>query len=205
MLAQARKESGDCDVFFPQLFKSFRVDDRLANAYLWNDNLRSIQAIKDANPSGVNGRHVVWIIRRLLLSAALCHANGVVYANYLPHNVHFYIEPGTKPQSRPPLLFNWTSATEAKNKLEFIHPEYEDFYHPDIFEKKSVKPIFDIYMIGKLGILLMDGSVDPKIQGFLRGCCGKLDSTAIDLYDDLTSIAKRVYGKRKYEPLELGD
>src|SRR5208283_4698999 len=39
----------------------------------------TLPAIRDASPNGVDPRHAVWILRRLLSLLAAMHANGVVH------------------------------------------------------------------------------------------------------------------------------
>ena len=122
---------------------------------------------------GVDQRHVVWMLDRMLSALGYVHSMGVVYGGITPD--HVMIQP-----KNHNLFFAGGWAGAAHNPAlskERVEDPSEVFSAPEVIARGEIGPWSDIYSLGKLAIWLLGGnpvteeipsSVEKPIQEFLR-------------------------------------
>lgn len=127
--------------------------------------------IKRQYPDGIDQKHMVWMLDRLLSLMCFIHEVGVVHGRITPSRVMI------RTKSHNAFLFNWGTAQCDGAQKRYSHDNFEQqFIAPEYFTAGQIGPWSDIYSIGKLMIWILGGDiqsnsipreVEPKIRDFL--------------------------------------
>jgi serine/threonine protein kinase len=171
---------------------------------------RSFADVLRVYPKGIDFRDMVWMLKRTLIGLGFAHSKGVVHGAVVP--TYVFIEPKTHGAK----LTGWYYATQGKGHIKAIVSDYEDYYPPEVFDKKTPTAATDIYMAAKCAIALVGGnvktgtmpdSVPAPIQGFLNGSAinavNKRPQNAWDLHDEFDALLAKVVGKRAYREFKI--
>ena len=180
-------------------------------------------AVKEKYKDGVDPKHMVWMLSRLLSIVGYAHSRKLIHRNIKPSNVL------VRPQDHNCLLLGWECSVmdPIKNGLKSYLSD-EDFSAPEIAAKTYIPPArecdsqqdlmyleaacsADIYSIGKCMIYILGGdlktnempdSVPLQIKRFLETFV--IDSPlqrsrdAWELYGVLRKIIVSIWGPRKF-------
>ena len=196
----------------PLLLDNFKAGPRVGlimrkfNGY----NLYDIRKMK-RYMNGIDRKHVVWMLNRLLSVVGYAHNCGVIHGNIDPSHVMI------RPEDHNLCLLDWTSAAvtprSTGDKLEYI----SDYSAPELVEAKTPPlPSADIYSIGKMAIWLLGGSirsntmpssVEQDLQNFLKGFVNtspiQRPQDAWQLHAQLIYVVEKLWGKRKFLKFEV--
>jgi len=192
---------------FPLLVETFPAADRSMRKQIsifeQVDGLYTLKEVKEKHKDGLDGRHIAWIMKRLLMATSFAHDNNYIHGAVVP--THILIDP----QNHSIKLIGWGQSVIANNPLTAISTAYKDFYPQEVFAKKPASPSTDIYMIAKCMVDLAGGShkLPRKFQLFLKFCTldGQLmrPQNAMVLYQELTEVLQAVYGTPKFVTLTM--
>lgn len=189
------------DGLLPGFCESILTETGLrANIYLWREDFLPLSAVLEQYPSGLNGRHIAWIFKRLLMILGFVHANGVLHnAIFIPHTL-------IDPEDHAINLIDWVSATKDDQTISVIPKEFKSEYPPEVLNKKAC-PASDIYLASKLMLKISTPTLPVLIKQFLLSCSTQSvksrPDNAWELHDQFNDVLVRVYGKPQFTPLVL--
>ncbi len=200
--------------FLPELERSFSYHDggpaRQANVFKDIPGLVALTGVNEAYPGGIDPRDMAWMWRRLLWVLGYAHARGVVHGAVLPPHVCIH------PEGHGLVLGEWAYAAHDGVTIQAMHPDYQDWYPPEVAKKQPPTPATDIAMGARCMVQLLGGdpvtgqlpsTIPTKLQAHLRGCL--LDSQrqrpqdAWALYDEFLELVVALWGPRRFRPFTL--
>lgn len=156
----------------PFMFGRFSAGERVGIIYRYFEGLTLTDLRADPlHKSGLDQRHVVWVLDRVLGLLGYIHSKGVVHGHIAPDKVR------VRPSNHNALLTGWgTAVVKPAQTGERIFPVGSVFEAPEVQDGGSVGPWTDIYSLGKTLIWLIGGdpvtnsmpdAVEPKLRMFL--------------------------------------
>ena len=156
----------------PCLLGTFRAGTRVGLVLRKISGFTFTQVHKHpTHAKGVDQRHIVWMLDRLLSCLGYVHNRGIVHGALNPDHVMIV------PSTHNAILCGWNTAVHepaiSGETVELADPE---FSAPEALDEGDVGPWSDIYSVGKLMIWLMGGNADqeqipdgvePQIRNFL--------------------------------------
>lgn len=156
----------------PVFIDKFRTTNKQFGVVLQQINGYDLYSVKEKYKDGIDRKHMVWVLNRLLSVLGYAHSKGVIHANIEP--AHFMI----RPRDHNGWLIDWCYAAvnplHSEDKFKIYN---EDFSAPEVKEQKSPIPASDLYSVGKLMIYIlggniknntMPGTVEDKLQRFIK-------------------------------------
>jgi hypothetical protein len=177
------------------------------------DELYALSEIRDQYPTGLDGRDVAWMWRRLLSILGFAHAQSVVHGAVLPP--HVLIEP----REHKLMLIDWCCAVaDAQNNrhpLTIISGGHASWYKRQGATKTPPTPELDIAFGVRCMIELLGGdpvsadfppTVDPALKRYFQRCLGGGSGPRLDawkLLDDFDHLIEALWGARQFRPLTM--
>lgn len=215
MLRRLRGDSEDWakefQKYLPELLDSLTIapQNRRMNILSFLDGYYSLQEVKRQYPAGIEPRAMAWMWKRLLTVLGYAHKKGIVHGAVIPQHIMI------NPKNHGLVLLDWSFAVDvsgkAGKKIKAINPDYEHFYPPEVFGKKSADPSTDIYMAAKCMIDVLGGdaktkempkSVPKEVRMFLRSCLLEEQvlraNKAWALYRDFLNLLETLYGPPEF-------
>lgn len=153
--------------YVPQLVDSFRyreagsakvrqvVVSQLAEEAADPQRWYSLEEVRSAYPSGIDGADMAWIWRRLLVVMGFAHQCGVVHGAVYPANI--WIEPTLHGL----VLTNWSYSVIdpqlTKAHLEVPCQAYQDWCPDEVWHKATVSANLDLHSAGQSMAYIMGG------------------------------------------------
>lgn len=200
----------DHQAFLPMLFDSFpyRDDstdaDRIVNVFRMLDPLKfySLRTIGECFPNGLDGKHVAWIWRRLLMALGVAHKEGVIHGAVVPDNIL------VSPELHGLVLVNWCYSASGTQRVPALVSEYRDWYHEDVVAKKPPQPYTDVHLATRSMFSILDSRAPTLLRNFGQRCLnvsstpGRMPTsatpTAWTLLSELNGLLEAIYGPRKF-------
>lgn len=125
--------------------------------------------------SGVEQKHVFWMLDRLLSALGFVHQMGVVHGNLSP--AHIIVQPASHNVF---IAEGWCNSVvaPAENKEAILEPS-SVFSAPEVLQRGVLGPWSDIYSLGKLSIWLLGG--DPVRDEIPSGVENALGDFILDM------------------------
>lgn len=185
--------------YLPKLVESFVDDGKRINVTDHRDRLVSMHEIRKQYPDGIDGRHIGWMMKRLLTVAGYAHNKGYVHGAITPEHAMFCSE------NHGGVLCGWIHTEKIGDKIKTVPATRKDWYPTDA--KICLTPAVDIYMIGRLMLYGMNpGECPQRLRSFIQATqlpVSMRPKDAWELCDDLTDILRLVYGVPKFVVLEF--
>ncbi len=195
------KESSGANIiqyFYPHMVDSVTVNNKIHNVTIYDKKLYTAEQIKQYFPKGLDGRHIGWMLRRMLVGVGYAHSLGYCHGAITPEHMMF------APENHAGVLTGWIHAEKIGQKSQVVPGNRIDWY-PD-FAKKGLTPAVDFYMIGLLAEYLCDDQVPKKIRNFLKALkFPSIGVDALELDNDFKEILYDCYGKSKFVDLVIND
>jgi serine/threonine protein kinase len=210
-LEMLHKGNGPQRKHLPVLLDRFQTSDqRVGLVFRYIEESQDMYTILDQpeHADGVDRKHMVWMLNRILSAVGYAHNLGIVHGNIEPahllvrgrdHNV-FVID------------WAWSAISPAKTGDQFkVFTEH--FSAPEVKKQGPPHPASDIYSIGKCMIYLLGGnvetnempdSVEPKIQRYLEylvtESMAQRPHDAWDQWRFLDTLVRELWGKKRFIP-----
>lgn len=196
------------------LVESFPVKDSIqkhVNVFSNETGFYNLDEVHKQHPT-LDGKHIVWIFKRLLAAIGLAHQAGIIHAAVLPEHVMIY--PGMANQkddkAHALMLVGWGHSVKNGEIVKTISTKYRDWYPPEVLEKKQVGPGTDIYLAAKCMLHLAgdDGKHLPSsmtrfLKSLVLAGLKMRPDDAWDLFDEFALVAKNIYGTPKFHTLAM--
>lgn len=195
----------------PKLLDQFKTSEgQMANILSYCEGY-DLYAVREKYKDGVEPKHMVWMLNRLLSVLGYAHSKGVVHCNIEP--AHIMI----RPQDHNLYLIDWSYAAinpfKTGDGFKILN---EDYSPPEVAEKKRPLPASDMYAVGKTMIYLLGGDVKGKkipaatpdklsrmIQVFVRESPLQRAQDAWEMHTHLRKTVEELWGPRKFILFEM--
>lgn len=194
--------------YLPTLVESFpfrRPDRRGGRVNVFAPNrvgLVGLERIQQRYPHGLPGRHLAWILKRLLTVAGAAHQAGWVHGAIVPPHVLLGAE------DHGAVLVGWGQAVPLGQPLVRVPAAYRSWYPAPALQRQPVTPAVDIVLLART-VIELAGAASPaaaRLLQFCRGCSSHAwrDATgAWQLLEELDTLLLELYGPPRYVQLEL--
>ncbi len=210
--------------FVPQVLDSFQIQSTNGDQRPWCNVLEFFPGFFDGESirklsTGVDGRTLVWMWKRLLGLLSWVHHHGYVHGAVLPPHVMYWPDGSKKDERTHTLrLVDWAYALNYKTQKKLIAwvPDYRDFYPPEVIKKSTIGPATDLYMAAATMIYLAGGDVKTKkfpsripaqISAVIKKCLqdnyNKRPQSMGEYFDTFAATSVDVYGPRKFHEFKL--
>jgi|SRR3989338_2233298 len=212
----------------PKMIDQFTTSDNQRGNVLTYADGYDLTAVRAKYKRGIDRKHMVWILNRLLSVAGYAHSRAVIHGNITPTNTII------RPRDHNLWLIDWSYSitNPAENGARFLVYD-EEFNAPEI-EKRPELPsrtqcnsqanalylgaLFstDIYSIGKCMIYILGGNiktnempdvVEAPLQRFIKSFV--IESPlqrprdAWEVHGQLRKIVTQLWGKREFLELRM--
>ena len=188
--------------YLPQMFESFKASGRRVNVLMSAGKYhRSLVDILSQYPGGLDFRHIVWMMNRLLSVLGYIHEQGIVHGAILPEHLLYQTE------DHGLMLVDWCYSVEQGKPIRAIVKAHKSYYPPEVLKKRGASPATDIYMAAKV-MLLAAERVPIRFRALLEEWClvesvRARPQDAWGLQERWETLAKEEYGSPKYVRLEM--
>jgi serine/threonine protein kinase len=189
----------------PTIFESFDIRNKgkeklNVNVLDYYDGYVSLSRILEVYPDGIDGRHIIWIWKRILMTLGFVHKHKIVHGCLNLDNILI------NPVEHSLIIIDWCYSVSEGESLVLIDSKYKDYYPGEVFKKESVNSDLDIYMSAKCMQAIFD-KMSPHIYQLIRSALIQNKSSryknAWDVYDIIVDCADKIYGKSKFIELNL--
>lgn len=162
------------------------------------DGYVALTAVQAAAPDGLDGRDWAWMQRRIIRALAAVHDAGLVHGALLPENVLI------SPEHHGVVLVGWSFATRSGRPAEGVVASQAAAYPPEV-TRDVVTPATDVAMLGALGLAMLrpDQRAQRRFSAGLRQDAPGMRPRAADLQEEYDELLDRLYGPRRFRPLDL--
>lgn len=197
-------EPADYHKYLPELKDTFQASGRRVNVFARYPGYYSLREIRGLLPGGVDFRHVVWMMNRLLSLIGFSERAGYVHGGITPDHLLYH------PVSHGLILVGWCSAVSI-NDAEFVPIVSKEWLEANIYPEEVLRKWkagagTNVFMAAKS--LIWAANKIPHRFGRLFGWCTAGSPTqrphdAWDLQDMWRGLAEQEYGPAKYLELKL--
>jgi serine/threonine protein kinase len=167
-------------------------DGRLVSVYEKGRALHTVEQIAARHPK-LDGRHAVWMFRRIMSCLELIHSLNICHGAMTPENIAFDV-----PAHRG-VVFDLTHSVRFGEKLQHGSGRYGSLYPAN----KTGRAALDIHMAARSLDPLMTVTPEP-IKRFITSLYRfPAPDSAFRLNDEILDIALPVYGKPQFLKLEM--
>lgn len=180
--------------YFPKLVDSFSDKGKLINVTSHKEVLYSVTDLLNRFPDGLDGRHLGWMLKRMLSILGYVHSLGYCHGAMTPEHILF------APSNHCGVLTGWIHSEKIGDKIKTI-PASRRAMYPE-FAKTGLTPKVDTCMMGR-SLTLLSGNLPKRLKNFLKALSLGLNDSAWDLEDSLNEILKESYGPPKFIDLVI--
>lgn len=175
-----------------KLVESFEGNNRQMNVLEKYEKGYTLEQVHKAFGDSLHPRNIAWILRRCFGALVGIHGAGLVHGAFLPP--HFLIFE-TDHNGR---AIDFCYSVNKGEVVKYISPEWQEFYAPEILEKKPVDEATDIFMVAKT-ISYLAGDLPKQLQNYLRSLMIKSQKSrehdALLIYKELGELYEEIWGK----------
>lgn len=184
--------------------------ERAVSIFRWRSGFQhTLEEVLTVHPDGVDGRVVVWLLKRLLELLGFVHQAGFVHGAVLPPHVLVH------PRDHGAILIGWTTAaTWARGRAErlpAVSAAWEAFYPEALWRERWPSPASDLAMAARCALAAAGGTPDGARTGSLQGVLGEVVRAAARgehpdawaLREQVDRASAEVHGPPSYNPLPM--
>ena len=191
--------------YFPVPSDSFLAKDKIqkrVNTFVLPSGYYPLSLVSKRYPK-LDGRHIGWIFRRLLMGLNFIHDQGIVHGAVLPSHILI------NPETHGVMLVGWGQSVSHETQIRFISKEYRDWYPLEVVNKKPATFSTDIYMAAYSMAKAMGTDGPPALQTFFKACCLPGQKMRIGgesagvVREEFTETLSDVYGEPRFALLTM--
>lgn len=174
------------------------------------DELYTLAEVKDHHRTGLDGRDVAWIWRRLLSVLGFVHSTELIHGAVLP--MHVMVEP----REHKLVLVDWCCAVEtaaqATRPVTILSAGYGEWYKRQGATRQPPTLALDVGLGARCMVELLGGdpvrgecpaTVEPALARHLQRCLGAGADDAWRLLHDFDRLIEVMWGKREFRALAM--
>lgn len=196
----------------PFLLDSFKTKSGLGNVLRKFNGYDLIQVREHPRyKQGIDRKHMVWMLNRILSAMVYTHDLGIVHCNIEPSHIMI------KPDDHNVCILDWSYAAFRPSQTGDSFKVFTLIYSPpEVKEKRPPLPSSDFYSIGKVMIWLLGGNpetnyipekVEKKLRQFLLWFVEESPlqrpQDARKLHAQLIYTIESLWGKRRFLKFEM--
>jgi hypothetical protein len=197
----------DFRMYHPTTVDSFRHRDAshkdrrvIVTEYL--DGFVSLRDVMRAYPTGIDGRDMAWMARRLWVAMDTAHRAGLSHNAVFPENVMIH------PTMHGVVLIDWCYSADTGEKLSAVVQRYKkDGWYGTRYDKP-----LDHRLDVRQASLTLEALLGPRhlhearpFRAFFNGCRVASAPPAGQLFEEFDELLERLYGRRRYRPFKMPD
>lgn len=199
--------------YYPALVESFPARDRIqkhVNVFPHYPGLYTLDQVRQRHATGLDGRHLAWIFKRLLTAAGFAHRCGWVHGAVLPPHALLQTE------EHGAQLVGWVHAVQAGERIKTISTKFKEWYPPEVLRKHAAGPATDIFLAARCVVYLAGGepltnqmpaTVPHAMQQFIHACLrddpAKRPGDAWELLERFDRLLHGLYGPPTFHHLTM--
>lgn len=165
------------------------------NVFEFANDLESVASVMRRYPNGIDGRHVGWMFKRILLALTWAHGAGVIHGAVTPEHVLVC------KRNHGIVLCDWIHSGAPGTPIRLVPGKYKGSYPDFAVREKKLCSELDISMAAKLMDDLADRACPRLVRtsvhglryhGAIRG------ESAWTLHEEFDSVLRRTYGAPKW-------
>lgn len=186
-----------CNPVAKNLFPKYINTVDGANVFRYGADLESLTSLFKRYPIGVDGRHVGWIAKRVLLALTWTHAAGIVHGAVTPDHILVC------KSNHGIALCDWVFSGKRDDAIKFV-PAKHTFLYPEFATKeKKLSYRMDIAMAGRCLAAIMHDGAPQRLKNFIRGMgSGIMGDDAKVIHDSLDELLRSVFGSPRWVELD---
>lgn len=185
--------------YVPDVLESLSADGKRVNV-LSRAAGCSLPEIQAAFPDGLDFRHVVWMMNRLLSAIGYAHYNGIVHGAVLPDHLIYEAE------NHHLVLVDWCYSVPVGRPAKAVIAEHKGIYPAEVLRKNSLLEGTDIFMAAK-ALKPVAATIPRRFRPLFDWCLTQSPSSrprnALDLKNRWVELAEEEYGPPRFIPLEI--
>ncbi len=195
----------------PVLIDQFRSGDNRQGLILREIDGYNLEQVKKRYPNGIDPKHLVWMLNRLLSASGLVHSKGIVHGNIEP--AHIMI----RPRDHNAWLIDWSyAATKPFQTGDGFKAVNEVYSAPEVAKRQTPTPSADLYSLGKCMIYILGGdevtnklpkAVPEPLGRFIKYFVFKSPvqrpADAWEMHGELINLIETLWGPRKFIEFEM--
>jgi serine/threonine protein kinase len=203
------KEGVDEDfrMYHPTTVDSFRhrdseSKDRRVVVTEFLDGFVSLRDVMRAYPTGIDGRDMAWMARRLWVAMDTAHEAGLSHNAVFPENVMIH------PTMHGVVLIDWCYSAPMGEKVSAVVQRYKDY---EWYGTQYAKPL-DHRLDVRQASFTLEALLGPRhlhearpFRAFFKGCRVASAPPAGQLFEEFDELLARLYGRRRYRPFKMPD
>ncbi len=211
VLKLLRAEESNQNKHLPLLIDQFKTrDGRWGNILTFFEGY-DLVAVREKYKKGIDRKHMIWMLKRLLSVVGHAHSKGIVHCNIDPSHVLI------SPSDHNACLIDWSYAVvkpeESGERFKVLNEEYSA---PEVGQRKPPLPSSDLYSAGKCMVYLLGGDLETNyvpesieeelrrfILFFLLGSPYQRAQDAWEMYEKLDKLIIRLWGPKKFLNFEM--
>ncbi len=188
--------------YLPTLLNSFEISDCQTNVLSRAEGFYSLADIKAIYPSGLDFRHCVWMMNRLLSVLGYIHRRDVCHGAVLPQHLLY------NPETHGLCLVDWCYSVKLGETIKArVKTHVIDYYPPEVGRKLPTSPATDIFMAAGVILCLAALPLPRRFRALFDHClAASLKARPQDAWEALDrwlELAKEEYGPPSYLKLDL--
>lgn len=188
--------------FYPELVESFRYrtesnTDHVAITQKIPEGFSTFSKILDVYPSGIDGRDVAWIFKRMLTAVGNAHDIGLVHG--APTMDAFLVHP----EFHGVILSEWQYSVPSGEKMKALPPTFAGEYPAYVLNKEPATYALDIYLCAVTAQKLLRKDAPRQFNAFFNACKLSKPLEAKYLLKEFDGLLQRLYGPPQFHPFTL--
>lgn len=186
--------------YYPHLIETFVTDGSRINVTLYDRELFTAARVMQRYPDGLSGRHIGWMLKRILVALAFAHSDDWCHGAITPEHVMFC------PKNHAGVLTGWIHAGKSGKPITVVPQSRKDWYPAEA--KQGHSPSIDIAMAARLMQAMIHKDSSRLIHNFLKALRNLGSSAPLDAWeivDAWSDLLKRVYGEPRFVKFEMGE
>lgn len=187
--------------FYPKVLETFHYQSRSAThrgvVQSRFSGFTPFSKILEVYPSGINGRDVAWIFRRMLVAVGNAHDIGLVHGAVSMDALF------VNPEEHGVILADWQYSVPVGESLRAVPQSLKADYPDEALAKKPVKHSLDISLCAKVADRLLESTGPRRMRNFFAVCMKNGNLQANVLLAEFDKLLLELYGEPTFHPFTL--
>lgn len=139
----AKKKGPKLSSYIPELKSSLLASGRRANVMTYSADFVSVEEIVRRMKGGVEFKHIVWMMNRLLSCLGYAQVHDVVHGAVVPSHILYNLK------THDMRLVDWCYSVETGKSLSAVVRKYKSLYAPELLLQLSAHSQGDLFMAAR--------------------------------------------------------
>lgn len=187
--------------FYPKVVETFQYADgstaRRGIVQSRVEGFSPFTKILEVYPSGIVGRDMGWIFRRMLTAVGNAHDAGIIHGAVSLDSLLIH------PEQHGLMLTDWQYSVPVDGTLRAVPKALRDDYPDTALSGDPVNHSLDINLCAKVALRLLAADQPSAMRTFFKVCSNPKTLSASVLLREFDILLARLYGPPKFHPFTL--